>query len=125
MHWAVTVPAEVVNWRGGPGVGLATEPADAAGGVGLAGRALAEADGDGVAVPLGDGEAGSAVAAPTSPLSSGGIGAGGWTSPPTPPITVRASMLTATDATAPTVHAAAPVDIRRSAELTGPPSHGA
>jgi hypothetical protein len=39
-------------------------------------------------------------------------------------MTVRANMLTATDAAAPTVHAAAPADTRRSIELTGQPSHG-
>jgi hypothetical protein len=102
-------------------VGLVTSGVPGGAGVGLPGWAPARPDGDGDTAPLGDGETESVAA--ERPPSSAGIGAGGWTSPPTPPITVSASMLTATDATAPTVHAAAPVDTRRSAELTGTPSH--
>jgi hypothetical protein len=125
MHWPVSTPAEVVNWRGGPGVALAAVPLlDGTEGCGVAGRLLAWPVADGVAVPSGDSEAGSLDASAPEILVSR-AGAGGWTSPPTPPITVSASMLTATDATAPTVHAAAPVKTRRGIELTGPPSHGA
>ena len=125
MHCAVSTPAEVVNCRGGPGVGLGDGgPVDGSGGVESAGLALAGPVGDGEAEPPGGGESGSLDAAPASPLSIAGTGAGGWTSPPTPPMTVKASMLTATDAAAPTVHAAAPADTRRSIEFTGQLSHG-
>jgi hypothetical protein len=122
MHWAVTTPPAVLNWRGGPGVGGAVLVGGAAG-VGLAER-VPDGTGDGVGDAVADGESGPLVTASEMRLSSGGIGAGGWTSPPTPPITVSASMLTATEAAAPAVQAAAPVNTLRSAELTASPWHG-
>jgi len=111
----------VLNWRGGPGVGAAGL-VGGAGTDGLAERAP-DGDGDGVGDALGDGDAGGLDAAMTSSLSNAGIGAGGWTSPPSPPITLSASMLTATEAAAPAVQAAAPVNARVRAELTAPPWH--
>jgi len=123
MHWAMTTPSWVLNWRGGPGVGAAGL-VGAAAGDGLAEWVPDGTEDDGIVNgAIGDGDNGPLSTASAMRSSSWGMGAGGWTSPPSPPITLSASMLTATEAAAPAVQAAAPVNARVRAELTAPPWH--